>query len=236
MCRYLYTYCIKTYISKFYICEKNATIKMMDIKDSYNKWSSQYDSNQNKTRDLEGEVLRETLKDYQSENLLEIGCGTGKNTEWFVKNYAQVTSVDFSENMLAVAKAKVKSTNVKFIQADITNAWTFVKYKYDLISFSLVLEHIVDLNHVFKEALNAVKDSGFIYIGELHPFKQYTGSKARFETGEGAETVTSFTHHITEFINAANRYGFELKKMSEHFDEEDKNGLPRILTLLFQKK
>ena len=115
MCRYLYTYCIKTYISKFYICEKNATIKMMDIKDAYNKWSSQYDSNQNKTRDLEGEVLRETLKDYQSENLLEIGCGTGKNTEWFVKNYAQVTSVDFSENMLAVAKAKVKSTNVEFI-------------------------------------------------------------------------------------------------------------------------
>ena len=113
---------------------------------------------------MEGEVLRETLKDYHSENILEIGCGNGKNTEWFVKNYAQVTSVDFSENMFAVAKAKVKSTNVEFIQVVISNAWIFVKYKYALLSFSLILQHIVDLNHVFKEALNTVKGGGFIYF------------------------------------------------------------------------
>lgn len=100
----------------------------------------------------------------------------------------------------------------------------------------MVLEHIVDLNHVFKEALNTVKDGGFIYLGEIHPFKQYTGSKVRFESSEGTETVTCFTYHITEFINATSKYGFELKKMGEHFDEDDKNGLLRILTLLFQKK
>ena len=111
-----------------------------------------------------------------------------------------------------------------------------VKKKYDLISFSLVLEHIVNLDPIFKEAFNALKERGFIYIGELHPFKQYSGSKARFETPEGTETVTCYTHNITEFINTANNYGFELKKIEEHFDEEDKDGLPRILTLLFQKK
>ena len=208
----------------------------MNINECYNKWSSQYDSNQNKTRDLEGKVMKEILKDFHGENILEIGCGTGKNTEWFVKNYNKVTSVDFSEKMLAIAKEKVTATNVEFIQADITTPWTFLKLKYDLISFSLVLEHIVNLHQVFKEAFNIVKEEGLIYIGELHPFKQYSGSKARFETPEGTETVTCFTHHITEFIHAAHKYGFELKKMGEHFDDEEKNGLPRILNLLFQKK
>ncbi len=207
----------------------------MSIRESYNKWAIQYDSNINKTRDLEGKILRTFLKEYKAKNILEIGCGTGKNTEWFVKNFNHVTSVDFSEEMLAVAKAKVIEANVKFIQADITAAWTFGKSFYNLISFSLVLEHIENLDQIFKEANRALKDDGYIYIAELHPFKQYSGSKARFETDEGEETVTCFTHHISEFVNAAKRYNLNLVQLEEHFDNDDKTGLPRILTLLFQK-
>ena len=208
----------------------------MNIKESYNKWALQYDSNINKTRDLEGKVLSFFLQKYVGENVLEIGCGTGKNTEWFVKNFNHVTSVDFSEEMLSLAKAKVDTDNVEFIHADITLPWTFVKHTYNLISFSLVLEHIQNLDHIFREANNALKDGGYIYVGEFHPFKQYSGSKARFETDEGIETVTCFTHHISEFVNAANKFDLQLIKIEEHFDDDDKNGLPRIVTLLFQKK
>lgn len=54
----------------------------MSVEGAYNQWSEQYDSNENKTRDLEAIALREMLGKIQFENCLEIGCGTGKNTEW----------------------------------------------------------------------------------------------------------------------------------------------------------
>lgn len=207
----------------------------MNIKASYNKWSSQYDTNLNKTRDLEGNILKGFLKTYTAKSILEIGCGTGKNTAWFLENFEEVTSVDFSEEMLTIAKNKIQAAHVTFIEADINLPWAFLKSQYDLVSFSLVLEHIEDLENIFNKTSNALKDGGYVYIGELHPFKQYSGSKARFETESGTETLTCFTHHISEFIHAAEKHGLQLIKIEEHFDEDDKNGLPRILTLMFQK-
>jgi len=74
-----------------------------------------------------------------------------------------------------------------------------------------------------------------VFIGELHPFKQYSGSKARFETSEGVQVVTCFNHHITDFVNAAKNHGFELINIKEYFDDNDTNNIPRILTLVFRK-
>ena len=50
----------------------------MDVEKAYNLWADQYDTNHNKTRDLEAISLRETLADLKFDNCLEIGCGTGK--------------------------------------------------------------------------------------------------------------------------------------------------------------
>ena len=180
--------------------------------------------------------LRETLSDVEFESCLEIGCGTGKNTEWLVNKATYITAIDLSEEMLAKAKEKIKSSKVNFQLADITKDWNFIKKKYDLITFSLVLEHIKNLDEVFKKASMAIKPNGFMYLGELHPFKQYSGTKARFETAEGRQIVTCFNHHVSEFTNAAKENGFEIVQLKEYFDESNHPTVPRILTLLFQKK
>jgi ubiquinone/menaquinone biosynthesis C-methylase UbiE len=207
----------------------------MEIQHAYNQWASQYDTNANKTRDLEAVALRNTLNNFPFSNCLEIGCGTGKNTEWFITKATQVTSVDFSEEMLVKAKEKITAANVQFIQADIKNNWAFGN-DFDLVSFSLVLEHIENLDLIFAKTNEVLKSGGFIYIGELHPFKQYTGTKARFETSEGTQVVECYNHHISEFLNAAKKYDLHLIELNDHFDDDNKNDIPRILTLLFQKK
>jgi ubiquinone/menaquinone biosynthesis C-methylase UbiE len=50
----------------------------MNIKEAYNHWAKQYDTNLNKTRDLEAVALRESLANISFQTCLEIGCGTGK--------------------------------------------------------------------------------------------------------------------------------------------------------------
>lgn len=207
----------------------------MNTQEAYNSWAIQYDTTENKTRDLEGKALRLTLARLNFKNCLEIGCGTGKNTEWLLTKAAQVTAVDLSEGMLAKAAEKVTDSRVKFIQADITEDWTFSKGHYDLVGFSLVLEHINDLEPVLQRAANSLHTGGYVYIGELHPFKQYSGSKARFDTAAGIQVVPCFNHHISDFLQAAEKAGLVLMRMNEYFDDDNRNIVPRILTLLLQK-
>lgn len=98
----------------------------MDIKTAYDKWANQYDSDNNKTRDLEGVALRENLENIQFDTCLEIGCGTGKNTEWLINKADEIVAIDLSYKMLVKAKDKITLGKVEFIQADITQVWNFV--------------------------------------------------------------------------------------------------------------
>lgn len=209
----------------------------MNTQQAYDSWSEQYDTNENKTRDLEALSLREHINGQTFEHCLEIGCGTGKNTEWLVTQSKKVLAVDLSEEMLSKAKQKINDSNVTFIQADITHDWSFTNdNQFDLATFSLVLEHIEDLEAIFAQLNKVIQPNGIVYIGELHPFKQYNGSKARFETSEGVQVVTCFNHHITDFVEAAKNNDFELIKINEYFDDNNRNNIPRILTLVFKKK
>ena len=80
-------------------------MRHMNTQQAYNVWALQYDTNDNKTRDLEAQALRETLGTISFDNCLEIGCGTGKNTGWLISSKAKsVTAVDFSDEMLAKGK------------------------------------------------------------------------------------------------------------------------------------
>ena len=169
------------------------------------------------------------------DSCLEIGCGTGKNTSWLLGKAKEITAIDLSDEMLVKAKEKINSDKVSFLQADILHNWNFVNKKYDLVSFSLILEHIENLEPVFYEASKAIAAGGFIYIGELHPFKQYAGTKARFTTAEGEQLVTCFNHHISDFTGAAKKYGFDVVDINEYFDDNDRESIPRILTILFKK-
>ncbi|VBB48656.1 Type 11 methyltransferase [uncultured Paludibacter sp.] len=208
----------------------------MNVKAAYNKWAEQYDTNENKTRDLEGVSLKKTLANIGFESCLEIGCGTGKNTEWLISKTTKILAVDLSDEMLAKAQAKVQTEKVEFIQADINNEWSFAHNKqFDLVTFSLVLEHIENLENIFEKLSHVVKNNGYVYLGELHPFKQYNGTKARFETEDGLQIVTCFNHNISDFTNSAKKYGFELVTLDEFFDSNDRTNIPRILTLLLKK-
>ncbi len=207
----------------------------MDTEKAYDIWAEQYDTNINKTRDLEAQALRTILSGINFNTCLEIGCGTGKNTEWLITKTKQITAVDLSKEMLSKAKEKINSDKVKFIQADITQGWNFTNEKYDVVCFSLVLEHIENLNRIFKEAAKGLNSGGYIYIGELHPFKQYTGTKARFETENGLEILNCFNHNISDFTASAKNIGFDIVTIDEFFDGNDRTTVPRILTLLFRK-
>lgn len=120
----------------------------MSIEKAYNIWANQYDTNENRTRDLDKKCTIETLKKYEFENVLELGCGTGKNTKWLLENAKRIIGLDFSQELLNKAKEKISDERVTFKKADLTENWEIDNDFAELITCSLTLEHIKNLNHM----------------------------------------------------------------------------------------
>jgi predicted TPR repeat methyltransferase len=207
----------------------------MNIEKAYNIWADKYDTNLNKTRDLDTTSTIETLNKFEFSKVIELGCGTGKNTAYLLQKADKVIGLDFSQEMLRKAKMKIKDERAEFQKADLTVDWNIENDYADLITSSLVLEHIKNLDFVFNQANLKLKNGGLFFISELHPFKQYLGSRAKFETEYGTQELETYVHHISEYLNLASVNGFELVELEEWFDEENKEGIPRLIGIVLRK-
>lgn len=206
----------------------------MSIEEAYTRWSESYDRDPNRTRDLDAELTREWLGGRRFRSVLEIGCGTGKNTAFLATIAEQVTAVDFSPGMLRQAQAKVNAGNVEFATVDVAQPWPFAAGTFDLAVCNLVLEHVRDLNAVFAEASRSLAPGGEFFLCELHPFRQYEGTQANFNRDGETMAIASFVHHISEFTQSAAANGFAMSKFDERWHVEDAGRPPRLAAFLFR--
>jgi ubiquinone/menaquinone biosynthesis C-methylase UbiE len=207
----------------------------MRVDEAYEIWSRTYDEDRNLTRDLDEQITRTTLKDCSGKSILEIGCGTGKNTSWLSEVAAQVHAIDFSTAMIERAQQKCPCANVTFTLADITKRWPVADASVDLLTCNLVLEHISDLRFVFAEAARVLVDGGRCFVSELHPFRQYQGVQARFERNAETIAIPAFVHHISDFLEGAGRANLSLIAMNEWWHAEDEHKPPRLISFMFRK-
>lgn len=207
----------------------------MQIHEAYSEWSSTYDSDRNLTRDLDQAVLRMILCGRHFKRALEMGCGTGKNTPLLASVARQVVALDFSAGMIAKAKAKLSLSNVDFQITDINADWPCADASFDLISCNLVLEHVENLAHIFREASRVLMPGGEFFVCELHPYRQYQGTQARFERAQRTTMIPAFVHHIADFTAAAVANGLSILDLKEWWHEEDQGKPPRLVSFVFTK-
>ena len=206
---------------------------MKKIKDGYNTWAYQYDNNINPTRDLDKTVTKQFLSNIDFFKVLELGCGTGKNTKWLITKADKLVGLDFSKDMLDVARKKIASKKVTFINADLNNKWPVNNNSFDLATINLTLEHIKNLEHIFNSLFMKLTKGGKCFVCELHPKKQFLGSKAQFEKN-GADIVLDVFHHSEiEYIKSAEKAGFNLIAKKDWFDNA--NDVPRLISFIFEK-
>ncbi len=205
-----------------------------EVASAYDQWSRTYESVENATRDLAARVLRQQPLDLRDRDVLEIGCGTGLNTRYLAEHSREVVAIDFSAGMLAQARANISSPNVRFVQCDIQVRWPVADASVDLVVCMLVLEHVANVDHVFKQASRVLRSGGEFFVAELHPFKQLQGTQARFTQVDSGNLVKvqAFIHEFSDYVNASIQHGFQLVRVDEWRDEkEEKTTLPRLLSL-----
>ena len=206
---------------------------MNDLINHYNAWALQYDEDINPTRDLDKKVTIESLSNINFLEVLELGCGTGKNSEWLVTRAHRLVGLDFSKNMLERAKNKIKSDKATFIRTDLNENWPVKDNSFDLAVINLTLEHIEDLNHIFNSLFNKLSEGGKCFVSELHPKRQLAGSKAKFFNKGKEFVLDAFLHDEEDYVQSAERSGLTLRVKKDHFDNE--RGVPRLISFLFEK-
>ncbi|MGH9873439.1 MAG: class I SAM-dependent methyltransferase [Pyrinomonadaceae bacterium] len=210
-----------------------------EIATAYNDWAETYDTVENRTRDLAAEALRRADLNLDGRRIVEVGCGTGRNTEWLAERAAELIGLDFSEAMLARARARVNNPRVRFVQHDVRANWPLADASADVIVAMLVLEHVEHLETVFSEAFRVLIGGGQFLLCELHPMRQLAGGQAQFSnarTGEH-ERVAAFLHDVSDYVNVGLASGFELEQMGEWRDADaPPSSDPRLLSLLFRSR
>ena len=210
-----------------------------EIAAAYNDWAETYDIVQNQTRDLAAKVLRQVDLNLDSRKVVEVGCGTGRNTTWLAERAAEIVGLDFSEEMLAQARSRVNDPRVRFIQHDARMTWPLANASADVVIAMLILEHVENLAPVFAEAARVLNTGGQFFLCELHPTRQLTGGQAQFsnsKTGE-RQLISAFLHDVSDYVNAGLSSGLELEHMGEWRDADaPANSQPRLLSLTFRAR
>lgn len=105
--------------------------------------------------------------DIESPNILELGAGTGKDSEWLIRKFGgRVTLVDNCD--YAISKSRRYLRRKKFNAAYLKSHIEDIKFKnrYDLVFSVGLVEHFYnkELYNIFKKHIDASKKGGYAMI------------------------------------------------------------------------
>src|SRR4051812_49296456 len=108
-----------------------ATSEVLPTREGYDRWAATYDTDGNPLIALEEPRVDALLGDLRGLRVLDVGCGTGRHAVRLARAGAVVTAVDFSEAMLAQARAKLGAEHVEFRVHDLSKPLPFEDHGFD---------------------------------------------------------------------------------------------------------
>jgi 2-polyprenyl-3-methyl-5-hydroxy-6-metoxy-1,4-benzoquinol methylase len=92
---------------------------------------------------------------------MDIGCSTGSLLYELQQKYdCQVMGVELQQEAVEIAKAGI---NGNVLQMDVDSS-EFLEKKYDVVTLTGVIEHVVQPNRLSKRVSDLLKDGGVIMI------------------------------------------------------------------------
>ncbi len=196
------------------------------------------------THQLNHHIVEE-LGDISGKSVIHLQCNTGADTMLLAKKAGHVTGVDFVPENLYYAYRLAEDLacdNVDFIESDILSLSDIHHDKYDIVFTSEgVLGWLPDLDVWARTIRGLLKDTGFFYIFDSHPFflafdeckldKQIYDIKYPYfgkcpdvddciggyasETKKGVNTYF-WMHTLSEIINALAGAGLYIEMFNEY--------------------
>ena len=117
-------------------------------------------------KELEEDLWIEDYQEYLSNGTcLDLGCGIGQYSKWFMDHGYQVVSSDISK----IALEKVKEFNDNVVNLDMREKLPFEKNKFDIVFANLSIHYFSDSDtkKLMKEINRILKKDG-LFIGSVN--------------------------------------------------------------------
>jgi ubiquinone/menaquinone biosynthesis C-methylase UbiE len=128
----------------------------------YDEW---YQSPKGKYADaMEKDLFLRLARPMKGQTLLDVGCGTGHNLEFFTQIGLEATGIDASEPMLEMAanKSGVEAN----LSLDRAESLSFKDRSFDIVTLSTVLEFSPNPAAALNEAARVAREE--VYLGVLN--------------------------------------------------------------------
>jgi SAM-dependent methyltransferase len=179
---------------------------------AYDLWAGQYDADLHPDTTLEFDDVLELLNARTGEIILDAGCGTGRYIPALIRAGAHVTGIDFSPQMLAIARGK--NPGIEFREADLSQPLPFADAVFDAILCAQVVKHLPKLEPSIKEFFRILKPGGRAVISVTHPSMTWDGyelqSPPQFILSQQAE---NFHYTPGDYFTALDDAGFKMGKI-----------------------
>lgn len=176
--------------------------------------------------------LGEPLPDTQ---VLDYGCGSGLLTRWLKDKMLDVRGVDFSRNLINIAKQE--NPDITFNLSDIIST-PYATGTFDIIISGLVLHYVQDLDTVFTEVARILNTNGILIFTMHHPFDEvmevsvadneyqaigtsyFHNHQYTWEMLNGMKLV-SYHHTFETIAESLFKNGFVIERIAESQAEEN---------------
>lgn len=113
-------------------------------------------------------AMLELVGNLKNQTLLDLGCGFGDYAKIYSEKGAKVTAIDNSKKEIEHAET-LNIPDVKFMVYDIRNKLPFEDSSFDIITSSLVFDHLEDLKSLFKDCHRILKNKGMMVFSITNP-------------------------------------------------------------------
>lgn len=176
-------------------------------REGYARWADEYDAFPNPMTAMAAHVLERAAPELAGLDVLELGCGTGRNAAALAGAVASYVGVDESPEMLAVARGRA-TPGARFEPRDLRAGIGLPAASFDVVLISLVLEHFDDIAPVLAAARKVARPGALLLAIELHAGLRERGIGAHIETAGETLVLPSFAHTAGELAAAATATGW----------------------------
>jgi ubiquinone/menaquinone biosynthesis C-methylase UbiE len=185
------------------------------------------------------------LPDLSGLDVLDAGCGEGRNTRLFARRGATMTAVDISPRLLQAAQDEEnrEPLGIRYSLSSFTNLSGFADASFDAVVSTMALMDGPDFSQAAREMHRVLRKGGGLYFSVTHPCFVPRGSGwLRDESGAETARIVSnywddqpyveqwgfaagpdqtdftilyFPYRLEDYINTLCRVGFSISRIAE---------------------
>lgn len=185
------------------------------------------------------EGLLRLLGDIRGMRVLDVACGQGRVARELARNGAQVTGVDISAALLAIASALEtdQPLGISYFYADVTGTDVLAGHEFDGAVCNYGLSDIDDLDGLMTTVARLVRPGGWLIFSLLHPCfpgwdpdapSSWPPELGYFHEGWWLASSSGFRGSVgaqhrmlSTYLNSLACHGFALEEVAEPFPGHD---------------